>query len=338
MQRTYTLINDTSADAHIGCNAVTKSIRQGAQMRGYSEAATHKAGEIITGHDYDRLLSGSHLIVINGEGSMHDDSKACRNIAHFVSVAKEHGKRVALINTSYSDNSRTTGDLICKADLIGFRDSNSMREFLLHHNANQITVAGDLSLQSFEKQELQSKKSSILVTDSVTPSKTADLIAFALSRKARFAPAQDRSAAASSNNPLRILRKKHLFSVRGLIRNTRGWIDVAANTSHKHLLQIGQKANLIITGRYHVVAYAISFQIPFLYTPSNTGKIDWFLSDIGIDINKRKIRSLQDLMSMSDNDLLTQAIYDDDELDSIKQFLMHQKIACRDMLDAVFNS
>lgn len=325
MEKTYTLINDTTSDRHIGCDAVIKSIKNAAETRGYCLTALHNAGSPITGEDYRRLFSESDLIVVNGEGSMHDDSKACKNIAHFIAVAKENRKRVALINASYTRNSLITAQLVSAADLISFRDEASQREYLSQYSHKATRVVGDLSLLSFPEIGRTQRKAHALFTDSVIPERTRQLMLGALITGGRFCPIQDRRAVPSKNNPGKLSKRVIPSSAIRVAPSWRTAIDFIANHQRTEFYRLTAGASILITGRYHAVAYAIRFCIPFLYIPSNTNKIENFLSDVGLDPEKRKILGDMTDRAGFQQQILTHSALAKDEIEKIDAFLEKQK-------------
>lgn len=340
---TFTLINDTTPDRHIGCDAVMQTIRRAAAARGYLEVATHAAGSNITGADYPRLLSQSELILINGEGTLHDDSRGCKNIAHFAAVAKAAGKRVALINASYTDNSPTTTALLAGCDILAFRNQTSADQFTAQQPSAHTVVLADLSLQSFPPPatEPASRRSGrILVTDSVLPTATRHLFELALRLGCSYARVQESPKMTRANRPRNVLLSLCRQHPALALQAARFGSEVLRSAARHTFFKQAQQASLIITGRFHVVMFAVQQGIPFLFLPSNTAKIDHSLADIGIDSARRKLIDLSTVCTTppTTTTLRDLARFTPEEMLARKDFLAQQASSVQQLMDMVFSS
>ncbi|MCM5679450.1 polysaccharide pyruvyl transferase family protein [Schlegelella sp. S2-27] len=334
----YTLVNDTTPDLHIGSDAVVRTIRQAAKVHGYTEAAAHRVSTEITGKDYHRLLSGSELIVINGEGTLHGDSRGCKNIAHFAAVAKSEGKRVALINSCYSDNSQITADLLMRCDLLAFRESHAASSFCAQQPDAQPLVVGDLSLQSFPRAARSSSGARIAVTDSVLDDATRALLQIGQHFGADYACVKDFKLLSSKNVPLRSAWQVFAQGARRLRPHPSLLLNVLRHQSRATFHASAQRAALLITGRFHAVMYCLCNQMPFLYIASNTAKIDHVLRDAGLDIARRKISGLDDVRRLGAQpaELVRAAAFTPAEEQGLRLYLQQQQAAADALLRTVF--
>lgn len=337
--KTYTLVNDTTLDRHIGCDAVIQAIRDAARLRGYREVATQAVSAEIGSADYERLLDKSSLVVINGEGTLHDDSRGCKNIAHFAAVACRAGKRVALINSSYSDNSIVTSELFSGCEFLAFRESTSARAFQAHCPQAAPQVVGDLSLLAFSRAVRPGVPSGIVVTDSVLPEATHELLDIGMRLNARYACVKDYNYGTFSrrNRPVRMAMRLFGRHLKQLRPRPKLLLDTMRHRRSGFTNDV-QNAAAVITGRFHVVMYCLRNELPFFYVASNTDKIDAVLRDVGLDIPRRKIERWADLSTRGRDaeELATAATYSTDELKSLRAYLERHAAASADLFDAVF--
>ena len=336
--KNYTLVNDTTPDLHLGSDAVMRTIREAAQRHGYTEAARHLVSTEITGRDYERLLSRSELVVINGEGTMHSDSRGCKNIAHFAAVARSQGKRVALINSCYDGNSQVTADLLAACDLLSFRESHAQRAFLSQRPQAQTRVVGDLSLQSFPRIERAPAAAGIAVTDSVLEDATLALMEIGQHFGAGYACVKDFRFWSSKNVPLRTAWRVFARGAAQLHPRPSLLLDVLRHQSRASFHDTVRQAGVLITGRFHAVMYCLRNRVPFLYLASNTAKIDHVLADAGLDIGRRKIASLADVLRLGTRaeDVIGAAAYTPAEAQSLGDYLQEQEQAAAALWRDVF--
>jgi hypothetical protein len=102
------LINDTSSANHHGCRRVVATIRSSLAIRGIDIIASSPIGA-AWGKDaaLEAALRSAHLLVVNGEGTLHHGAPEGERLLLAVDHAAALGKPVALINTIYQDNPRT---------------------------------------------------------------------------------------------------------------------------------------------------------------------------------------------------------------------------------------
>src|SRR5688572_2427772 len=97
------LLNDTRSESHVGCDLVVSNT--------FSEAARVKAEIIETVSNRDIALGQGRvratiadLVLINGEGTMHDSLPNAVFLAQAAQTAKELGKKVVLYNAVWQQN------------------------------------------------------------------------------------------------------------------------------------------------------------------------------------------------------------------------------------------
>lgn len=334
MQRHYTLINDSTSYRHIGCDAVVATIRRAAALRGYVEVARSPAGRFFS-DKYEPLLRDSELMVINGEGTLHDDVPACQGIAYFAAIAKERGKRVALVNCSYSGNSAVTTRLLSGCDVLAFRDRQSARAFAPD---SEHFVTGDLSLHSFAALERR-PTGRICFTDSVTPAATQSLAELGCRLGAHYAPVKDSTFYPFSDTVR--FGAAHLRRYPAQLAKAAGSLWSAARQCDRRGFEREmQSASLLVTGRFHAVVFCLRNSIPFYFAPSNTGKIEWLLEDAGLDPRSRTLNKLESQLAggRTPAQIVRDAAFSPAEGEAIAAYLQRQAISVAAVMDRVFTA
>jgi len=125
------VLNDTSYEGHVGCTLVMREIKSICdKISSYTEfldiSRIRKAGSC-------EFKGKADLLIINGEGSFHHDSKAGIIIFEFVKIYKKTwgDVRVVLLNAAWFSNERSNSylDLV---DLACFRDEQSAHNAALY--------------------------------------------------------------------------------------------------------------------------------------------------------------------------------------------------------------
>lgn len=336
--KSYCIVNDTTPDLHVGSDAVMRTIREAARLHGYTEVASHPVSTEITGRDYERLLARADLVLINGEGTMHGDSRGCKNLAHFAAVAKEWGKRVVLLNSCYDANSQVTANLLARCDLLCFRESQAQRTFARQCPQVSTRVVGDLSLQSFPRIERPASATDIVITDSVLEDATAALVEIGQHFNARYACVKEFRFGSRKNLPLRAAARAFARSVVRLQPRPGLLLDLVRHQSRATFHDTVRRAGVVITGRFHAVMYCLHNRVPFLYRASNTGKIDYVLADAGLDIARRKVTGLPDVLRLGlrAQDVVQAAAYSPEESERLDDYLRQQQDAVAALWRDVF--
>jgi hypothetical protein len=334
MSKRYAMVNDTLPYRHIGCDAVMRTLRDAARQRGYTEVASHPVGTLMDAKAHAALIEHADLIVVNGEGTLHDDVPACQNLAHFVALAHHHGRRVAVLNASYVNNSPITTELLSRADIVAFRDRRSAHNF---GDARHGTVVGDLSMLSFERVARPALAQRIYFTDSVVRAANRRIVESALRLGGHYAPVKDYWSPLKN----RTLR----FAIGGCLQRgvrLRAALEAIASglvhTRRARFSQCMARAALVITGRYHVVAFCLLNRIPFYFVSSNTSKIEWLLEDIGIEPPSREIARLEDWLgdSAAPARVIEQSQFTVAESNAIERYLERQADDAAHLMDRVF--
>jgi len=211
------------------------------------------------------ILPNADLVIINGEGTMHDDQAGACLLAQAGILAHRAGKPVVLLNTVWERN-RLIENLLPCVSLIYTRESLSAES--IRKSGFNATVVPDLSLTSppeilFPDPPLPSIPGVVL--DSVIWDLAMELADFAKSHAFLF---------------YRLSSHPNFWSWSSLIK----WaLLFKAGSMRKSINRLSicdiAKGEVVITGRFHGVCLAILAQRPFLALPSNTYKIEGLLKD-----------------------------------------------------------
>ena len=274
------VVNETSKlpnnHWHLGCHLVSCRLRQsideiGAECVGW---ANDLAGvNQILRRDPTAQFEG---VIINGEGTLHDDADRAFEIGLIGEFFKEPGKKVFLINSVWEQNSARLEQLVKGFDLIAVRDSRSKANLL--RLRDDVRVVPDLCwLEDEEDAEAGDVPCAIL--DFVSPETSERLEAVAATTElptfvmSRFFEAFNR--AISNGQPAasmpRVLQKPD-------IRRYQRWLG----------------------GRFHGVVLALGAGVPALCLASNTTKIEGMLDDIGLERKLLEVDALDRLKTVPD--------------------------------------
>ncbi|MCC5824603.1 polysaccharide pyruvyl transferase family protein [Alkalimonas sp.] len=216
------------SNLHCGCKAVMAYLHQ------LLDSRYQRVGD---DEDYDILL-------VNGEGSMHDNAKDHKTKLNAIKAAQQAGKQAFLINSVWQNNNKSYDKVLQQIPHIVVREAASQRDLRLNHGIES-TVRLDLSY-------------SALVDDTakVTDFAGAELITDFYSKDFGGWVKFTAGGAGKARSPYLDMKK---FS----------WSELV------HSLQT---ASLLVTGRHHAVFAACKARLPFVALESNTHKISGFVS------------------------------------------------------------
>lgn len=118
------VFNNTSR-FHMGCGAVMRCLHSEINAAGieilesvYGNTLWHSSTFPVFSHD---AWSSADLIIVNGEGTMHDDSRMAVFLLEDI-LAQRGGKKAALVNSLWQNMSSRYTKLLTSLDLVVFRD------------------------------------------------------------------------------------------------------------------------------------------------------------------------------------------------------------------------
>ena len=280
------LLNDTRSDHHVGCELVVRNTLDQCKQHGIEITSTIRTADADHAPDLiSPLLDQNDLVLLNGEGTLHDDRPRALKLLEAASLAKAHGLKIVLYNALWSSNPAGQKHL-SNFDLIFCRDSRSSEEILKSNPNLPVEFVPDMIFATPLGGTLPPRTPHPLVTDSVKKKKSLALAKFALKHKLPFAP--------MGRGFFRHL-KSSLFLKYRLTQHcaySHNKLDTPESYIHKILTSSG-----IITGRFHTACLAILLQTPVFCISSNTRKIETLYTDIGLSPNliPQSLSSLDDL-------------------------------------------
>src|SRR5581483_2733400 len=287
------LINDTSLRGHHGSAlAVSQLIALAAQAGIVVEHGWERdraAAEALE-TDCDRF----DLVIVNGEGSVHHNSRSAVRIAALASDLAARGRPAYLVNTSVAANSCPVLAGLSTFRLRFVRDSQTQR--LLAKAGLSSHLVHDLTLTWAGFPRARST-GNLLVTDASEQGKTARLLQ--LSRSWGGA----RMITFRTNPPWPVrggrVSRRLSFEVKRLASSflpASPWTSryAGAIRSGDEIVRLmSDRARGIVCGRYHAVCFALRMFLPFISTEGNTGKIGALLSDVGLASRLVELETLE---------------------------------------------
>ena len=275
------IVNETSRMPynrwHLGCELVSHHLRDRLEAHGLDCVgwANGIAGiNRIVGHD---PAARFEAVLINGEGTLHDDADRAFEIGVIGAQLRAMGKRVFLINSVWEANGPAMEALVRDFDLVAVRESFSQSR--LARVRPDARVVPDLCWLEDATAVAPPHDPPCGILDCVEPETSARLERLAAAAELpvfvmhRFFEAFHRAVAAG--RPVaavpRVLR-------RGDLATCPRWIG----------------------GRFHGMVLALGAGVPMLATPSNTSKIEAMLADIGLEDKLLQPEVLDGLAGRSD--------------------------------------
>lgn len=325
------IFNNTAITGHLGCHVVMQQLVLELENVNIMPIYFWPCWKGWRSHVESLNKIQCDLIIINGEGTIHDDDQKGREyvieLLELIDFAHTMMNVPAvLVNASISSLSEIALTKLSLFDFISVRDQQSFK-YLKSRGIESIPLC-DLSLLS-KRLHLKSKEH-LVVTDSVIKNISDDLRMLKWPKPVNFVNFEYKE---SQGYNLGSLTKKTINLVRNNLNNLYKTELTTRVASLSPLAINVQKTILssrfIVAGRYHAVALALRERIPFLAVSSNTKKITWLLNDIfGKD---DRITQIEDLM-ISTNKARYFFPYSNDEIKKIDEFL---KLKRRDA-DVVF--
>jgi len=278
------LVNDASLAGHHGSAIVTEQL-----VRLAAEAGI----EVVHGWTWDAVSAALaapripfDLVIVNGEGSLHSDSRSARRIAEIARDLAARGAPPAyLVNATVEGNSAETDRDLGRFRLRFVRDSAS-RAYLLRAGVAS-EVVHDLTLTASQLPRADGA-GALFVTDASDQDTSRRLMA--LARKWPYAAAITLRAPPpwpARGSPARnigfALKRPLARMVPSSPSSPWALRYGAALTRDAFLGGLAREARGLVSGRYHAVTLAIRMGLPFLAIAGNTGKTGALLADAGLD-------------------------------------------------------
>jgi len=292
-----TLLNDTSASNHYGCQIVIENIYKAASHAGIEiiHAVPVKADWQVERHL--AAIRQSDIVLVNGEGTLHSAKPAARTLASVAKYCKSSGKKCYLFNTVYENNDEEIANLVREFDKVFVREGLS-KENLLSVGIDAVVVPDMVFYNSCRfKKDLQPRGRFVVYGASAIKDIGRMLYTASLSRPGSVfltlsadVDSKKNGTSLSSINRIKknaatkLSLSSYVFLVRRLFRL--GWVDyIPSEFSTKNideLVELLVSANYVVTGFFHMTCFCVMAGVPFFALPSNTSKIQGMLGDIGL--------------------------------------------------------
>ncbi len=325
------LINTSFQLGHHGCTLVDRQLDILAAGAGLDMVA-----KLPLHSDWQRLAPANFdVVIVNGEGALHHDSKAARRIAEVPEWAQARRRPAFLVNSVYEANGPEIAAGVARYDGVFARDELS-REALAEAGI-AATVVPDLTL-SWEPPLTRGKGRQVVVTDSTVQGTNARLHTMARVIGARYLPLMARppqpivKAHADAPRWWRYAAKRLLAHMAppGLWRDR--WRGLIPDFDD-YIAWMAENAGLVVAGRFHGICIALDLGIPVLGVASNTWKIEAVLAGAGLE--HRLVSSLEELQRRLIREGIEPFQYTDAEFERIGAFRERARTGARAMFQSI---
>ena len=329
MQIPVLIVNDTRVDQHHGCTAVVQNLISLLESFDFEIVGVWPAHRNWRDEpQFMNLVARAKLILINGEGSIHHNSRGAIQLLGLGELAKNLGIPAALINTGWEANSQELGMKLKDFSFIAARDSFSASQMIKFGQA--VNVVPDLSLLTTFK-KCHHHENLIGVTDNVDIAKSFELMHIKNQLGAELVSIH------SPNNLYKFIRsvisfRKDLTNPQKILKLSllRSSLWHNSEASLPKFLDTLSTYDLLVSGRYHACTLALVTGTPFVTQESNTQKISSLLRDANLNPFRSAIpKNLDrhfDLREFSWTKL---------ENEAINHYLNHARTAAEKMLKEI---
>lgn len=322
------LFNDASLAGHHGSALVTERLKDLAKEVGI---------DVVTGWDWESALAACQassfpfdLVIVNGEGSIHHDSKSARRIAALAGELRAKGIPAYLVNATVESCTTNLLAGLGAYRAVFVRDSKS--QSVLRAAGVNASLVHDLTLSFPAPTTGYNPSGPLLLTDASEQQKTAQLIEL----HKRWSGSQMITLRSPPPRPNRGRRLRSLaFRLKRLAASHAALSPWSLRYAHalasrEELVTALASSSGLIAARYHAVCIALVLEVPFIAVEGNTGKTSALLSDIGL---KERRVDLNKLAAMKSAPLIP--AFDAGERDAIRAFLAQTRAGAEKMLNDI---
>jgi len=244
------LILNNTESYHYGCKSVMSVLK--------SQFPT--ANIALKNKDKSNIFNNIDMLVVNGEGTMHDDAKKAKSLLLSIKAAHEQGIKTMLVNTVWQRNSKDLTNMLQYADYISVREIKSKKEILKDIN---LDVDVNLDLSYYYDVPYNKTPNCNIVSGNYYVDK-------------------------SSKNGSAIIKDIGEDDYIDIFNES--WEDVVNKLRHSKLL---------VTGRHHEMYAACKAECPFIVLEGNTHKNSGLFETFEVDIPTLPIdASLSDIREL----------------------------------------
>lgn len=288
------LLNDTRRDfGHAGCYEVIENIFYLCKVNKIKIKKSFMSDNLSNSRSYESSLNWADCLIVNGEGSLHDDNQRTMNILRAIKQAKLKGLYVVLVNSLWLNN-KLGVDFLTYIDFIVCRDDVSFNEVKRHHN--NVFKTYDFSLYTKGKlKDNNNNNNKMIITDSSDKMNNILLKKLSLSKNKKISYMNFNEISFLSNdvykkNRIRFIRLYDLLPINVLLGNVLNYLVFLMPKILKS--STVKKSRFIISGRFHGIMLSVKYKKPFMYVPASNDKIDLFLSEANLDKSLLKLKNV----------------------------------------------
>ncbi len=270
MLKKVIVLNDTRTSSHPGCHLVMEQIEKKCVEFGLQIIKIFKTNNHLLAN-LKREISKTDVIIINGEGSMHDDQSTAELLCQAAELAYCHGKPTYLINTVWEKNSEISRMLKILSGVFSresFSNASLSKQGCISSVVPDLIFSCDIEDLLSEKKKKIVPKSKIIVIDNVRQYASLQLAEFAQHNSYSFYRMSSRPSIRSFTSIYQWLK---LFAIGG----------IQSQLKVKRL-NIFNNVEIVVTGRFHGACLAIMAGRPFIAISSNTHKIEGLIRDANL--------------------------------------------------------
>ncbi len=314
------LLNDTRSNGHVGCDLVIENTLAECSRVGLNVIATVPNSASDDASIVQRRVDDFDLLLVNGEGSMHDDRPKALEMARAAEVAKKQGKRVVLFNTVWQHNQKLN-EFLSAFDQIYCRESYSQQA--IQQVGAAATVVPDMTFATVVDPR-GDRGENIAVLDSYDRRTTLRLAWRSAIHGYHYMPMDVRH--------FHKVNKRKLSTMLLRLRSA----DHFCTPADRFLERLAQR-QAVLTPRFHGLCLLLLLERPFVSVASNTFKTEGMFSDIGIDVGL--IAPLTDTMRyLNRRRLLARAGESTQYLPQIRQYKSEARQRIRGMFEAIVDA
>lgn len=280
------LVNSTQTYSHLGCYLTMSGLKSFLCSNNCS--IVYELG--VNQYDassVNRIMDtdSSCLLVINGEGTFHDDQPYAKWL---IGLSKPYAHRTVLINSQFKNMSPALLGVVRHYALVSVRTKRDM-DYLKAHGFTKAVYcpdmlfnAGIINLKGIEGH----RDDGFLFTDSHSFESTLELLNVYRSMTGRDCSWVDfhflNLGGSDSKSKRRVanllLRIDSSYCPDSLMVKS---LNIAGRAYLSDLVNRFMSAECIVTGRYHAACLGIALGIPVVYSYSNTTKVEDVCTDFG---------------------------------------------------------
>ena len=269
------VLNDTSTRYHHGCSRVMRLLLRGLDEAGIEVMAQSPArAEWAKDRDFLAAMRGAQVVVINGEGTLHDGAPLGARLLSVLDHPDAAGKPVALVNALWQDNPPEWDSWLRRLAVASARDSGSAEVFRRVRGNGR--WGPDLSL-SAPAEIAAVARQGLVVGDSVRFEARRALARAAQRLEACYVPTK------TLQGRVWDIRSARKLLWRGYSAVWTGRVpDFEMPRDEGSYLARLARAEGHVTGRFHAVCLSMLTGTPVLALGSRTSKIERLLRDAGL--------------------------------------------------------